>query len=383
MTGSTSLRAVILMTVTIGIGLTAHPVGQIPLDRVLKRITIPSTATLRGLVDIVGFPQTTEAMTFIGDTCERLERDEIAANQKRLGLAAGEGLVAGWCPHDDYTLAARVYAHVTRAMKAKTIIMVGNAHWSEAFGVRSKIIFDDFQQWRGPYSPVRISPVREEILKRLAPASYVVNRQIAETEHSLEAIVPFLQYYNRDVEIVPILVPFMPWQDVDRLGDQLADAVSAVIKAHGWKLGRDVAVLCSGDGQHYGDYGWSYYDYHPYGTDADGYKKALELDQHLIGSYLTGELQSPRLHALFAELVDQDDIGKYRVTWCCRFAMPFGLNFAAALVRKVEGRALTGYLLKTGSSISTPWLALDQFKLGLTGDANLHHFVTYAAVGYK
>lgn len=378
-----SFRTAAVIMATIGLGLTARPAGQIPLDRVLKRITVPSTATLRGLVDIVGFPQTAEQMTYIGDLCEKLEQREIAENQKKMGLAAGDGLVAGWCPHDDYTLAARVYAHITRAMKAKTVILVGNAHWSEAFGVRSRLIFDDFQQWRGPYVPVRVSPVREELLKKLDPGSYVVNRQIAETEHSLEALVPFLQYYNRGVEIVPILVPFMPWQDVDRLGNQLADAVAALIKSHGWKLGRDVAVLCSGDGQHYGDYGWSYYDYHPYGCDADGYKKAMELDERLIGSYLTGELQSAQVHSLFAELVDQNDIGKYRITWCCRFALPFGLNFAGLLARKVEGRPLTGYLLRTGSSLSMPWLQLSSFKLGLTGDANLHHFVTYAAIGYK
>ena len=383
MTHVPSFRTVILMVVSIGLALAARPMGQIPLDRVLKRVTVPSTATLRGLVDIVGFPRTAEAMTFIGDTCEQLEQREIADNQKMLGLSPGEGLVAGWCPHDDYTLAARVYAHVVRLMKAKTIILIGNAHWSEAFGVRSKLIFDDFEQWRGPYAPVRVSPVRQEILGKLDPASYVVNRQIVETEHSEEALIPFLQYYNRDVQIVPILVPVMPWQDVDRLGNQLADAVTAVIKAHGWTLGRDVAVLVSGDGQHYGDYGWSYYDYHPYGCDADGYKKAMELDRRLIASYLEGEMQSDRLHSLFAELVDQADIGKYRITWCCRFALPFGLNFAGQLARKAEGRTLTGLVLKTGSSLSMPWLALDRFKLGLTGDANLHHFVTYAAVGYK
>ncbi len=371
------------LTLMITTALVALPHGQIPLDRVLKRITVPSTATLRGLVDTVGFPQTAEAMTFIGDSCEKLERAEIAENSRTLGLAPGEGLVAGWCPHDDYTLAARVYAHVVRNVKAKTVILIGNAHWSEAFGVRSRLIFDDFPQWRGPYAPVRVSPVRAEILGRLHPDSYVVDRRIVETEHSEEALVPFLQYYNRDVEIVPILVPFMPWQDVQRLGSELSDAVAAVVKAHGWKLGRDVAVLCSGDGQHYGDYGWSYYDYHPYGCDAEGYRKAMDLDQRLLTAYLTGELQSDRLKNLFGELVDQSDIGKYRITWCCRFALPFGLNFAAALAHAAEGRTLSGVVLKTGSSLSMPWLSLERFKLGLTGDANLHHFVTYAALGYK
>ncbi len=334
-------------------------------------------------MDVVGFPQTAEAMTYIGDACEKLEQREIADNQKVLALPPGEGLVAGWSPHDDYTLAARVYAHVVRHMTAKTIILVGNAHWSEAFGVRSRLIFDDFQQWRGPYKPVRVSAVRDEILKKLDPAAYVVNRKIVETEHSEEALIPFLQYYNRDVEIVPILVPFMPWQDVDRLGNQLAGAVASVLAAHHSKLGRDVAILCSGDGQHYGDYGWGYYDYHPYGCDPDGYKKAMELDQRLIAAYLTGELRSDRLQRLFSELVDQTDVGKYRITWCCRFALPFGLNFTQLLARKAEGRTLNGTLLKTGSSLSMPWLSLERFKLGLTGDANLHHFVTYAAIGYR
>jgi len=249
--------------------------------------------------------------------------------------------------------------------------------------VRSRLIFDDFPQWRGPYAPVRVSPVRQEILNALGKADYAVNRQMMETEHSLEALVPYLQYYNRDVEIVPILVPFMPWQDVDRLGRTLADAVARVIKAHGWVLGRDVAVLCSGDGQHYGDYGWGYYNFHPYGCDADGYKQSMALDQRLLTSYLAGPLSSDRLKNLFAELVDQADIGKYRITWCGRFAVPFGLNFAADLAKAASGRTLTGYVLRTGSSLSTPWLPLEEQKLGLTGDANLHHFVTYAAVGYK
>src|SRR5512142_690346 len=193
---SRSLRVTGLVMVTTALLVSARPTGQIPLDRVLKRITVPSTQTLRGLVDTVGFAHTAEQMTTIGDMCEKLEAAQIAANAKKMGLANGEGVVAGWCPHDDYALAGPVYANITRAIKAKTVILVGNAHWSEAFGVRSKIIFDDFPEWRGPYSPVRVSPLREEILKKLPASSYVVNRQISETEHSLEAIVPFLQYYN-------------------------------------------------------------------------------------------------------------------------------------------------------------------------------------------
>jgi AmmeMemoRadiSam system protein B len=353
------------------------------MDRVLSRVTIPSSGGLRGLVDIVGFPQTAEQMTAIGEMCDRAERDELAAVRQKYGWTDATALVAGWSPHDDYMLAGRVYTHVARYIKARRVLLIGNAHWSEAFGVRSTLVFDDFERWRGPYGPVRVSPIRAEILAHLPASSYRVNRTMMETEHSLEALVPFLQYFNRDVEIVPILVPFMLWSDIHARAGELSAAVAAVMAAHHWTLGQDLAVLISGDGQHYGDYGWSYYDYHPFGCDAAGYQRATALDERLVSSYMTGAVSDGNLKSLFGELVNQDDIGKYRVTWCGRFAVPFGVHVAQLLSQDVGHRSLTGYALRSGTSLSFPWLPLESMKLGLTGDANLHHFVTYQAVGFK
>jgi AmmeMemoRadiSam system protein B len=380
-------HARVFLAVIAGLGfvaaLTVAVNGQIPIDRVLKRVAVPSAGGQRGLVDIVGFPQTAEQMTAIGEMCERLEKDEIAAVQQRHGFSPATKLVAGWCPHDDYMLAGRVYAHVERYIKAKTVILIGNAHWSEAFGVREKLVFDDFERWRGPYAPVRVSPIRAEILAHLSPESSIVNRSMVETEHSLEALVPFLQYYNRSVEIVPILVPVMPWDQIQARAADLARAIGTVMTSHHWKLGEDVAILVSGDGQHYGDYGWSYYDYHPFGCDAPGYQQAMELDHRLVSSYMAGPVESSRIKALFSELVDQDDVGKYKITWCGRFAVPLGITMAGMLTQALEHRALTGYPLREGTSLAFPRLPLETMKLGLTGDANLHHFVTYQAVGFK
>jgi len=357
--------------------------AQIPMERVLSRITVPSEGGLRGLVDIVGFPRTAEQMDVIGGLCERLEKETIARNKQRYGLDESAGLVAGICPHDDYIIAARVYAHVQRYMKAKTVILIGNAHWSEAFGVRNKLIFGDFTYWRGPYSRVKVSSLRNQITGRLDPGSFTVMRALAETEHSLEAMIPFLQYYNRDVEIIPVFIPFMTWENMQRIGGELADTVAELMREKGWKLGVDLAVLCSTDGQHYGDYGWSYYDYHPYGCDADGYKQAVALDNGLVNEYLEGTLKPEKVHRLFASLVDQNDITQYKVTWCGRFAMPFGIHFAGLLAKNAENRTLTGCFLRYGTSLSDPWLPLQQYKLGLTSDTNLHHFVTYIAMGFK
>jgi MEMO1 family protein len=363
--------------------MTSVVAAQIPMDRVLKRVTVPGDARTRGLVDIVGFPQTADEMTTIGDAVERVEKEEVAANQRRFGLTDGSALVAGWCPHDDYVIAARVYAHVLRYIRARRVILIGNAHWSETFGVRSRLIFDDFDAWRGPYGPVRVASLREEILRAMPATSVRVDRTMAATEHSLEGLIPYLQYYDRGVEIVPIMVPVTPWPDIEARASELARAVAGAARRLGWTLGRDLAVLVSGDGQHYGDYGWSYYAYHPFGCDADGYKQAMAQDDRLVRSYLAGPVDARRLRALFEELVDASDVGKYRITWCGRFAVPFGIRFAALLTEALEGRALEGLGLRSGSSIAFPRLQVPGSGLGLTGDANLHHFVTYQAVGFR
>lgn len=374
----TVLLCVMLLTVN-----SQHCQAQIPLERVLKKITIPSEKDLRGLVDVVGFPQTAEQMDYIGKSSEEHERTAIQDNQRKFNLDENTAFICGVSPHDDYTLAAYDYVHVHRYMKARTVILIGNAHWAEAFGIRNKLIFCDFGRWRGPHGPVKVSRLRDEILRKLDSNSYTVNRSLAETEHSLEAQIPFLQYYNRSVEIVPILIPFTDWSTMQKLGKELAQVVSELMKQNNWKLGKDIAVLCSTDGQHYGDYGWSYYDYHPFGCDADGYKKATELDNKLLNEHLTGVITSEKVHGFFSSLVDQSDISQYKITWCGRFAVSFGIHFAMLLAQIAENRQLIGHLLRYGTSISDEWLPLSQFKLGLTGDANLRHFVTYAALGFR
>ncbi|MFC1493070.1 AmmeMemoRadiSam system protein B [candidate division KSB1 bacterium] len=376
-----SLISGLFLIILLSITLTAS--AQIPLERVLGRITIPSEGDTRGLVDVVGFPDKAEQMDFIGPLVEDLEKDALAENRDKFGLDQTQGMICGICPHDDYALAARVYVHIQKYIKAKTVILIGNSHWSEAFGIRDRLIFGDFKNWRGPYGNVKVSGLREQIIDGMPGGSYTVNRQVMETEHSLEAMIPYLQYYNRDVEIIPVLVPFMDWETMDKRGVELAQVVAGVVENNGLELGEDVAVLISTDGQHYGDYGWSYYDYHPHGCDWQGYGVATELDKKLVKNYLTGRIRSGNIKTLFSRLVDQEDISQYKITWCGRFASTFGVNFANHLNLKINGRNLEGMFLRYGTSISDPWLPLQEHGLGLTGDANLHHFVTYFTVGYR
>jgi AmmeMemoRadiSam system protein B len=357
--------------------------AQIPMERVLSRISVPSEGSVRGLVDLTGFPHTAEQMDRIGPMCEEAEAEALRTNAVKYGLDEESSFAFGICPHDDYMLAARVYVHIQKYIKAHTVILVGNAHWAETFGVRNRLIFGDFEAWKGPYGAVAVSDVRDELLARLRPDHYTVHRKLVETEHSLEALIPFLQYYNRDVRIVPLFIPLSDWRSIDNLGHALAGAVSEIVRERNWRLGSDVAVLCSADFQHYGDYGWSYYDYHPFGCDASGYEEATKLDLRLIRDYIEGPADQRRIERLFSELIDQNDISRYRVTWCSRFAVPFAVNFVRHLFDAVEDRIPEGLLLKYGTTLSDPWLPLQEMGLGLTGDANLHHFVTFGALGFR
>ena len=373
----------LVFSVCVFVILISQPMAQIPMKQVLSRTTIPSDNNTRGLVDTVGFPHRAEQMDFIGKTCENLEEQAILDNQKKYNFSEETTFTFGICPHDDYMLAARVYVHVQQYIKAKTVILIGNAHWSETFGIRNKLIFGDFDYWSGPYNSVKISAVRDQITNRLSPEHFTVNRSLVETEHSLEAQIPFLQYYNRDVEIVPILIPFTDWNTMNELGSELAQVVAKICQDKKWMLGQDLAILCSSDGQHYGDYGWSYYDYHPFGCDAEGFKKAAELDKNLVNNYLAGKAQLKKVHQLFTSLVDAEDISHYKITWCGRFSVPLAAAFSIYLTKEMENRELNGYFLRHGSSLSDQWLPVWDYNLGITGDTNLHHFVTYSAVGFR
>ncbi len=357
--------------------------AQIPLKRVLQRVTIPAHGDLRGLIDTIGFPHTAKQMDFIGNYCEHKEKDEFLNNNKKYNLSDSTPFIFGISPHDDYTLAGRTAVHIQRHIHAKTVILIGNAHWSETFGIRDKLIFGDFKFWRGPYGKVKISPYRDEITAHLPAKDYVVNRTVIETEHSLEALVPFLQYFNRQVEIIPILFPFTHWNKMNDLAEDLVNAVSKIIKENNLTLGKDVAVLCSSDGMHYGDYGWSYYNYHPFGCNAAGYQKAMDYDAALVTKFLTDKITIEKDHQLFDSLIDEQNISHYKVTWCGRFSITFAVNFVTRLMNEVEHRNLTGYFLRHSSGLNDAWVPVRKLHMGITGDVNLHHFVTYFAVGFK
>jgi len=337
----------------------------------------PEVPATRSLVDTVGFSHTA------GQIQEVVRLSEEAESETLTGSPMKGPWVAALCPHDDHVYAGRVYVHVMPGIQARTVLVVGVAHRARTWGIEDQLIFDAFDSWRGPFGPIRVSPVRDEILEHLAPEDYVVSNEFHAEEHSIEGLLPFLQHYNREAEIVPVLVPYMEWGRLDELARRLADVLADIAAERHWVLGQDLAILISVDCVHYGDEGWGGKDYAPFGSDGRGYDLAVARERDLIETHLAGSLHPAKLEALFLRLVDDEDVREYRITWCGRFSVPFGLDCQYHLSRALDLEAPRGVLLRYGTSVELGRLALDHLGIGVTAPVSLHHWVGYAAVGYR
>ena len=332
-------------------------------------------------MEIVGFASIADQMNQVLAQSERLAEKQSEILQHRFGWHQKTPFIAGVCPHDDYYYAGRLYALLLPQLSAKHIILFGVFHQAKIFQCRDRLVFDSYRTWRGPYGQISVSPLREEIINRLPETDYVIDNDMHMVEHSVEAIVPFLQAYHRDVEIVSILVPYINWEVLDRLAINFAEVLQGILRERKWRLGDDVSIICSSDAVHYGDEGWGDSDFAHFGADIRGYRKAVKRDVEIADDFLSGAMNLEKLKGFLHCCVNPDDVTKYRIPWCGRFSVPFGLNVAIRMTEALEGRTLQGYLLDYGTSISEASLEVD--GLGPTAPNNFHHWVGYAALGYQ
>ncbi len=336
---------------------------------------------VRGQLDTVGFVVTAEQADDLLRVAVEQEQSAIESRSEQLGLGK-KGLVGGICPHDDHLYSARVTVHLSERITAPVVVLIGVFHKARLWDLEGKLVLDRFQAWHGPWGPVPVSDLREELLAALPCDQVVVDNTMHCREHSLESLLPFLQHRNRQVEIVPVLVPYLSWRQLETLSDALAHALSDALDRRGWQLGRDLAIVISNDSVHYG----ADFDHAPFGSDAAAYQQGVDRDLALVSEHLVGPVHSDALQAFQHTLVDQDDVRRYRIPWCGRFSVPFGLE----VLRKVAaGQGLPapeGVLLRYGTTLSEPELpvsdATRRAGLGYTARANLHHWVGFVSVGY-
>jgi MEMO1 family protein len=332
---------------------------------------------LRAPVDPVGFATRAEQMREVArridDVRGRLDADVPAGPSWRVAIV----------PHDDYTYVGGLYPAVLDGVRARTVILIGVAHKARTLGLEDQLLFESFSAWSAPYGPVALSSMREAIIAALPSDSYRVHDEMHALEHSLEAIVPFLQHRRHDLEIVPILAPAMSFDRMRDVAAALGAAIAGVMRERSQRWGADVAIVISSDAVHYGDEEWGGRDFARFGVDDEGYRRAVAYEHAIIEECLLRELSIEKLRALTAHLVSAEDFREYRWTWCGRYSVPCGLLTGLALAGELGVPPPAGVLVGYGTSVDgRPHVRVDDLGMGVTAPATLRHWVGYASVGY-
>lgn len=287
------------------------------------------------------------------------------------------------CPHDDYAYAGYLYERLIPHIKTKTVILLGVAHKAKKFNIENKIVFDSFDEWKEPYGNIKASELRNEIMKNLPSDCYIVHDSLQQAEHSVEAIIPFLQYHNRNVQIVPILIPYMSFDVMVKYASLLAVAINGMMKENNLKWGKDIAIIISNDAVHYGDVDWGGRNYAEFGCDSLGYMDAMIKETKIANTILLGDLDTSKIHDFFNYLVQPGNWREYQWPWCGRYSVPFGLLTGLYLSRNENTEPLQGIKMGCSSSLVYKSLPVEDLQMGKTAIATLHHWVGYVAIGYK
>ena len=344
----------------------------------------------RAPVDSVGYAVTPAQM----EEVVRLSESRVIGRQGFPELPE-EKMIGGICPHDDYIYAGHAYLKLTRQIDVPLVVIIGVSHMARRSGVRGKIVFDDYKSWKGPYGDIDISLFGDKLIDSLPEDIVLVSNELHGKEHSIEGILPFLQYPgigagdedkrkkdHSGFEILPVLVTFLPGESFDSAVEDLSRALYAELKELNMTLGRDYLVLISADCVHYGDEGWGGRDHAPFGTEKEGYEKAVSRDIEIVETTLTGTLSKDKID-LFRETVDSFEFEwPYKIPWCGVYSIPFGLSLLCRL-SEMEGRDLPdGVMIDYSTSLDPGPLKFNGKGTGATNIANLRHWVGYASVGY-
>lgn len=332
---------------------------------------IPSTTDVRGQRDGVGYASTPRAMARVWDVAAKGPEPESFGAKVEPGVW---GMVG---PHDDYIYAGRVYRRAFPLVTAKTVIVVGVFHGYRKVEARDQLVFDAYRAWRSPDGEIPVSSLRAELLAAMPAGMAVQDNRAHDVEHSIEGIAYFLRHARADAEIVPVIVPVASFDRLSSLADSLGAALAASMKKRGWTLGRDVAIVISTDGVHYGPD----FRHVPFGEGGiDAFMKAMAFDRALIRDALSGPVTREKASLFYSTVVDPERPDTYRVPWCGRFSVPVGTMLVASTAKALGLAAPRAVPIALGVSVDAPELPIRDVGLGPTAPANLHHFVSHPAV---
>jgi len=330
----------------------------------------PKTEKVRPLKDTVGFAQYSWQM------------DSLMARLDRKGWKKTEGLP--WkmaiCPHDDYTYVGTLYPEILQNVKAPNLILIGVAHKAAQLGIEDSLVFDSYSHWKGSWKNITVSPVRKELYNLLAKKYAMINDTLQKVEHSVEAMIPFLQYFNKNISIVSILVPTMSPERMEQCGKALANAIKSVAEKYRWTWGSDYAIVVTTDAVHYGNEDWGGIDRAYFGCDQKGNAKALDHEAEIIKNCFQDELKPEKIRLFSTYTLNSDNYKEYIWTWCGRYSVPVALYTTYFLS---SPGLIKGELIGYSTSITSKHISVDDIRMGQTAIATDCHWVGYAAIGYR
>ncbi len=339
----------------------------------------PDGIAVRPPVDTIGFAQYAWQMDSLMSRIEQINpgiHSSVDQDQQPWRVCIS--------PHDDYTYVGSLYPEILEPVHSGTVMLVGVAHKANTLNLEDRIIFDSHVYWKGPFGNVPVSEMREEIMQQLDTSLYAVNDSMHRIEHSLEALIPFLQYYNREVEIIPVLVPYMSFTRMDSIAGPLSEVLFSLLSNQQLRWGPDFAMVITTDAVHYGDEEWGGKNYAPFGCDSAGNETAVEHENEIIKTSLKGIVSKEKIRRFCGFTVQENDYREYKWTWCGRYSVPLGLLTAYYLQDHFPSQGqLEGILVGYSNSIDHEHIPVDDLMMGRTAVATPHHWVGYAAIGYR
>jgi MEMO1 family protein len=303
-------------------------------------------------------------------------------------LAAGDrqpivirNLVAGISPHDDYLYAGRIYYPLFKKLRTREAVIFGVTHGTvrkEIGDPQNVLIFDEFRSWSGLSREVAISPLREWLKNHLPKEDYMVSNQAHSLEHSIEALIPFLQVNNPDIKITPIMVTAMPFEKMEELSERLSTLLAAYMKDNKLQPGKDIFFLISADANHYGQ------DFNniPFGEDEKAHRQGTEQDRRFAQAAFSGPLSDKKIRDLTRELWGATYKDYRNTYWCGKYDIPFGLLVIGKTMQKTVGRGLKGKVFRYSDTYSEGVIPLKKAGFGITAPFSLKHWVGFFSAGF-
>jgi len=166
----------------------------------------------------------------LSEMIERLLPPRLPSPKKAIAVVS---------PHAGYMYSGYVAAEtIGRVIIPEDIIILGPNHT----GLGAPLSIMARGVWMMPFGDV---PINEELSEKILKHSkYLEEDTLAHLgEHSIEVQIPIVQYFRRDIRIVPIVVGTHNTEYVSDLGNAISKAIL--------EYGRDVLLIASTDFSHY------------------------------------------------------------------------------------------------------------------------------------